>query len=357
MSSDTSAATRPQPYAAPAPAARHAPSRALAFLLSLFAAGTGQLYVGRTRRAVGWLALAALGPPVVGTLLPAASRAGLLLFALLVFAVPLLARPLSAFDTLGLALPPDGRRPTAVVVVVAFGVSFGVMVASPFVTRTFLVEAFKIPSGAMMPTLLVGDHVFVDKTATALHRGRPAVFRFPENTAQDFVERVVAIGGDRLEMRDGRPWINGWEVPHCVVGRGTLPDGPGEKEKEGEVVVEYLEGEAYVTFLDGSSPPGADGPWTVKEGEAFVLGDNRRKSHDSRYWFDGAGGGVPQRLILGEPFVIWLSVSDSGADLSRSGRRLAEPTLPPTLRALRPALERCLAGRPSRESTVPPQPR
>jgi hypothetical protein len=93
-------------------------------------------------------------------------------------------------------------------------------------------------------------------------RGQPIVYRFPENTAQDFVQRVIALGGERVELRGGHSWINGWEVPHCTLGRGTLPDD--SRSIEGEVILEYLEGETYLTFLDARSPMReASGPWIV----------------------------------------------------------------------------------------------
>ncbi len=349
----------PDPYAPPADtptSARGAPSRLLAFALSLFAAGAGQFYKGRARRGAGWLALA-VGMPVVGAVLPAASRAGLFGLAFALFALVALARPLSAIDAVRIAPRADGHRPDALRVGAAFAIALGLIVGSALVTRRFLLEAFTIPSGSMTPTILVGDHVFVDKTAKAFHRGRPVVFRFPEHAEQDFVKRVVATGGDRLEMREGHPWINGWEVPHCAVGQATVPDERGPRK--GDVVLEYLGGEAYLTFLDAGASGGAgEGSWVVKAGEAFVLGDNRRNAYDSRSWFGGVGGGVPAANALGEPIVVWLSVTRKGGlEWSREGHVLARPTLPRAWSALEPDLARCLASRPPREATEPPPPR
>src|SRR5207249_5880382 len=94
--------------------------------------------------------------------------------------------------------------------------------------RTFIVQAFKIPSGSMIPTLQVGDHIFVNKftygpaipwtkkrfwTAMPPRRGDVMVFAFPEHPEQDFIKRVIVIPGDKLEAKNGHPWINGWEVP------------------------------------------------------------------------------------------------------------------------------------------------
>ena len=106
--------------------------------------------------------------------------------------------------------------------------------------RAFVVEAFKIPSGSMIPTLQVGDHIFVNKftygpaipwTHKRVWNGMPPsrgdvmVFAFPEHPEQDFIKRVIAVPGDRLEARGGHPIINGWEVPSCRVGPYNYLEG------------------------------------------------------------------------------------------------------------------------------------
>ncbi|MEO6420170.1 MAG: signal peptidase I [Polyangiaceae bacterium] len=343
------------PYAAPANApAQGEPSLVVAFLLSFFASGAGQFYLGRTKAAVGWLALATIGSAAAALLFPALTDAGLfvvgggLLFALM------LVRPLSALETLR-ASKIASTRPTMVPVAVAFVVSFVLMLGTSLFVRVFLVEAFKIPAGSMMPTLLIGDHVFVDKKATTFQRGHLLVFKYPENPDQDFVKRVIGIGGDRIQIRERELFINDWAVPHCALGRGSLPQFQGEPATKGEVFLEFLDGEAYLTIRgDETSFVQNAGPWTVKSGQAFVLGDNRDNSHDSRYWFGGNGGGVPADHAKGEPFVVWLNVGDDGMDTSRTGLSTSVPSLPTTMSALAPALAKCLADRPSREKTIPP---
>jgi len=144
--------------------------------------------------------------------------------------------------------------------------SIGIAVAVALLLRAFVVEAFKIPSPSMVPTLQVGDHIFVNKsaygpmipgTSTRLfsklppHYGDVIVFQFPEKPDQDFIKRVVALPSDTLEALDGRPIINGWRPPECRVGvyKHTWGDGMFSQH-EGELYVEYLGPEAFLTFYD-----------------------------------------------------------------------------------------------------------
>ncbi len=244
-------------------------------------------------------------------------------------------------------------------------------IAVAFALRTFVIEAFKIPSGSMIPTLMVGDHIFVNKfsygpaipftrarvwTNMPPKRGDVMVFAFPEHPEQDFIKRVIAIEGDRLEARGGHPIVNGWEVPSCRIGDWSYSeyDSPISRHV-GDLYLEYLGDESYLTFYDRASgySPEYQGPYSVKKGEAWVMGDNRNNSHDSRMWFGGQGGGVPFENIRGRALFVWLSVSDNGLDWSRLGAPvMGRPRLPPSAKDLEPAFERCLRGRPS--VTSPP---
>ena len=243
-------------------------------------------------------------------------------------------------------------------------------VAVAFALRTFVVEAFKIPSGSMIPTLMVGDHIFVNKfsygpaipythsrvwTSMPPRRGDVMVFAFPEHPEQDFIKRVIAIQGDKLEARNGHPIINGWEVPSCRVGPWMYNDYDSPISRhDGDLYVEYLGDESYLTFYDRPSGmfPEYQGPFFAKSGEVWVMGDNRNNSHDSRMWFGGKGGGVPFENIRGRALFVWLSV-DNGVDWSREGAPvMGRPRLPPAARGLEPQLERCLKNRPA--VTLPP---
>jgi signal peptidase I len=250
-----------------------------------------------------------------------------------------------------------------------------VAIAVALALRAFVVEAFKIPSGSMIPTLQVGDHIFVNKfiygpavpftksrlwTRMPPKRGDVIVHAFPEHPEQDFIKRVIAIPGDKLEARNGHPWINGWEVPSCYVGVYTYTelDSPMPKH-EGDLYVEYLGDEAYLTLYDHASGgfPEYQGPFLAKPGEVWVMGDNRNNSHDSRMWWGGQGGGVPFENIKGRALFVWLSVAEGKIDWSRFGAPvMGRPRLPADMRALQPKLDECLHNRPPIDKTTPPPP-
>jgi len=259
--------------------------------------------------------------------------------------------------------------------------SIGVAVAVALLLRIFLVEAFKIPSGSMIPTLHIGDHIFVNKMAygplvpllgTRIfprlppQRGDVMVFEFPENREQDFIKRVVAIPGDRLEVQDGHPLLNGWRVPHCTLG--SYPSHDADSPRLVDLDIEFLEDKAYLTAYDRSmydrgvvaAPAGEhQGPYTVKTDEVWVLGDNRNNSHDSRGWFGGRGGGVPFGNIKGRAMFVWLSVRQNGnVAWNRVGTRvMGDPKLLPVeAQKLTPEIQRCLAQRPPFSATKPPAP-
>jgi signal peptidase I len=245
--------------------------------------------------------------------------------------------------------------------------SIFVAVAVALLLRQFVAEAFKIPSGSMIPTLQIGDHIFVNKlvygppipftdkrlyTRLPPERGAVMVFRYPENMDQDFIKRVVAIPGDTLEVKSGHPWINGWEVPNCHVG--VYSHMEDSLKNEGDLFVEYLGNEAFVTLYGrGAMVPEQEGPFKVPANHVWVMGDNRHNSHDSRKWFGGQGGGVPFENIKGRAAFVWLSMGEHGVDWTRFGTQvMGTPRLPPNMKALEPKLQQCLAKRPA--NTNPP---
>jgi signal peptidase I len=268
--------------------------------------------------------------------------------------------------------------------------SIGVAVAVALILRFFVIEAFKIPSGSMIPTLMIGDHIFVAKYAygpllprsdTRLYedlppeRGDVMVFKFPENKAQDFIKRVIALPGDTLEAVDGRPVINGWIAPHCKVGKLELPSGA-----RGYLYLEYLGEKSYLTMYDDPQSnmvckKDADcggarscrggvcgllqGPYHVDVNEVWVMGDNRNNSHDSRSWRGGAGAGVPFENIKGRAMFVWWSWDPrGGVALDRLFVNvLGPPKLPPGVpEDVSLGLTKCKSERPPLEQTTPPPP-
>ena len=183
--------------------------------------------------------------------------------------------------------------------------------------RASWVEAFKIPSGSSIPTLLVGDHVFVDKTMKHPRRGDTTVFIYPKERDKDFVKRVVAVGGDTIEIRDNQLVLNGQPVPRKHV------DAPCEYEDYDEYGArwerracdawdETLDGRTYRVIQDRNGGEHSFRAVTVPPDSYYVLGDNRDNSHDSRYW-----GFVPQELIKGVARKIWWSYGHDGVRWSR----------------------------------------
>jgi signal peptidase I len=201
--------------------------------------------------------------------------------------------------------------------------------------RSFVVEPFKIPSGSMIPTLLVGDYVLVNKfaygvrlpiTGTLLfgesppERGDVMVFRWPDGPSQDYIKRVIGMPGDRIQILDRRLWINGQIVDRIPDGEYTFPGDDGGRP---HAVDRYLErnpdGVEYTILqAKGSSPGQADqkGPWVVPENRYFMMGDNRDNSLDSRMWRNAF---VSPDQIKGKAFMIhWSWVVASAEEAPRS---------------------------------------
>jgi signal peptidase I len=256
--------------------------------------------------------------------------------------------------------------------------SIGVAVGVALLLRAAVVEAFKIPSGSMLPTLQIQDHIFVNKlaygppipfTSTRLFsrlppkRGDVMVFEYPDPKPnaerQDFIKRVIALEGDELVVEAGHPIINGWKVPSCRVGSYEFDEGPDSSVKRGDLFVEYLGEYSYLTLYEEGRAEGKQGPYHVKSGETWVLGDNRNNSSDSRAWYGGRGGGVPDANIKGRAMFVWLNFKKNGwPDPDRLFTHvLGTPKLPvgapPDILA---GIDRCLKNGPPADQRLPPPP-
>jgi signal peptidase I len=160
--------------------------------------------------------------------------------------------------------------------------------------RTFVVQAFKIPSGSMLPTLLIGDHLLVNKFIYGIRvpftgkvvipikspeRGDVVVFRFPKDRSIDYIKRVVGTPGDKVEIKDKKVFINGKPIIESHAHFST----------------------SAVLKADENTRDNF-GPIVVPEQHIFVMGDNRDNSYDSRFW-----GFVDQKDVLGKAFILYWS--------------------------------------------------
>ena len=214
-------------------------------------------------------------------------------------------------------------------ILVEYARSFFPVIFAVLILRSFIAEPFRIPSGSMMPTLLVGDFILVNKFAYGLRlpsvntkildldepvRGDVVVFRYPEQPTVDYIKRVVGLPGDKIEYRDKVLYVNGQVMQQVEIGRyvgvGTGMAQTGwTKSLE---TIDQVEHAILTNPLAPNLPAGCRvlryGPVTVPDGHYFMMGDNRDNSNDSRCW-----GFVPEENLVGKAFAIWMNW-DSGRD-------------------------------------------
>ena len=207
--------------------------------------------------------------------------------------------------------------------IVEYSRSFFPVIFIVLILRSFLVEPFRIPSGSMMPTLLVGDFILVNKFAYGIRlpvlntkiieidnpkRGDPVVFRYPRQPQIDYIKRVVGLPGDTIYYQNKTLYINGEAMIQTPVGRYT-GIGSGVRMTGAIKALETLDGVEHTILVHPLAPNFASGcqflargPITVPEGHYFVMGDNRDNSNDSRCW-----GYVPEENLVGKAFGIWMN--------------------------------------------------
>jgi signal peptidase I len=219
-------------------------------------------------------------------------------------------------------------------VIVEYARSFFPVILIVLLFRSFFAEPFKIPSGSMMPTLLVGDFILVNKFAYGLRlpvlgtkivpigepqRGDVFVFRYPNpdhdprKQGEDYIKRVIGLPGDQISYHNKTLSVNGKEIPQTYLGPFVGSGNEGRRMAGAEVHQESLPGAEHLTLQARNLMPGREGDWTVPAGHYFAMGDNRDNSEDSRYW-----GFVPEENLVGKAFVIWMNF-DGGIDFKRLG--------------------------------------
>ncbi|MFM9888645.1 MAG: signal peptidase I [Burkholderiales bacterium] len=216
---------------------------------------------------------------------------------------------------------------------VEYSKSFFPVILIVFLLRSFLVEPFKIPSGSMLPTLIVGDFILVNKFTYGIRlpivnqkiinigtpdRGDVMVFRYPKDPSVDYIKRVVGLPGDRIEYQDKRLSINGVEARREAAGEFS-------NRRQVSFVKQFSEtlgDRSHLMLIEDDAPPMVGAPetfphrencnytregvtCTVPAGHYFVMGDNRDNSQDSRVW-----GFVPDENIVGRAFFIWFNFGE-----------------------------------------------
>lgn len=203
----------------------------------------------------------------------------------------------------------EGQNPNKII---EYARSFFPVFFVVLLLRSFLIEPFRIPSGSLEPTLLVGDFVAVNKFAYGFRlpvvekkvisvanpqTGEVAVFRWPPDPSYDYIKRVIGVPGDQISYHNKVLTINGQEAKQSFVEYTT-------DESSGKAVSKYqenLNGVIHDIFVR-TDVPAVDFDVVVPEGNYFMMGDNRDDSADSRFW-----GFVPDSYFRGKAFLVWMS--------------------------------------------------
>jgi signal peptidase I len=213
--------------------------------------------------------------------------------------------------------------------------SIGVAILVALLLRSFVVEAFKIPSGSMIPTLAIGDQIFVNKFMYGVRipftpirivdfampkRGEVIVFICPVEPHEDYIKRVMGLPGDEIAVRDGVVLVNGKAQERTFQTKGIFWDRDNASGRwypfDAFAYDETVEGKRHTVIYDADPSQSSPdfGPVIVPEGNVFMMGDNRDHSYDSRSW-----GAVPLSNILGRSLFVWFSLGQDGLAWNRLG--------------------------------------
>ncbi len=216
-------------------------------------------------------------------------------------------------------------------------VSIFPVIAFVLVLRSFLYEPFQIPSGSMMPTLLVGDFILVEKYTYGIkdpvfrtqlvevgkpERGDIIVFKYPEDPRIDYIKRVIGVPGDTVRYENKEICIQSGSDTSCKkIERSDAVESEFQQDGDNVTLMQYDEKLGDVSYQTLTNPYRYDrvsayqprsgvNEWVVPKGQYFVMGDNRDNSKDSRFW-----GFVPEENLVGKAVAIWISFEfERGAD-------------------------------------------
>ena len=215
---------------------------------------------------------------------------------------------------------------------VEYAKSFFPVLIIVLILRSFIAEPFRIPSGSMMPTLLIGDFILVNKFSYGIRlpvihtkvvdlgepeRGDVVVFRYPKNPSVDYIKRIVGVPGDHIAYYDKQLYVNG--NPATLDLMGEYAEIDPAQARPGEILLsEDLTGVEHDILID-KTRMSVEGEFVVPEGAFFVMGDNRDNSNDSRFW-----GVVPEANLVGKAFMIWMNwdFSNNSMQPSRIGNSI-----------------------------------
>jgi signal peptidase I len=220
-------------------------------------------------------------------------------------------------------------------VIVDYSKAFFPVLAVVLGLRSFVAEPFRIPSSSMMPSLLIGDFILVNKFAYGLRlpinnhkfiatgeprRGDVVVFKPPQHPDQDWIKRVIGLPGDTIAYHDDTVYVNGQPLQYRDIGR-YVGKGQGLEATGAKLLTEGLPGRPHPVLERDDRPffIQGEGEWTVPAGHYFVMGDNRDNSEDSRFW-----GFLPEANLRGKAFLVWMHWDGSagGVDFNRIGSRI-----------------------------------